>query len=416
MQLLLWRVCFRFLIITNTCKYKFLILWVVVTKFSLMNSEKLSTLQLCSVRWWNANAYYAISLSEVLQKNKVDVVVGGTIHSPALQKARQFNLRTCELDLENFHPWRWIRNISILKNIVESLRINLINAHRPEDHFYSGILKRKMPQIPLIRSVSDVRPPKTNLVNKYLHLKYTDHFIFSCQANRDRYLRVWPQLKEKSTVIYSGIDTQYFQPNELHSMNRLRYNIPSDSLVFGIVSRLSPVKKHSLFLKAAALLSKLTSKVFFIISGEEVEIKTTQLQEFCEQSGIAERTLFLGKFDDVREVIRLIDVGVVCSSNSEAVSRITAEFLAMSRPVIATNINVLPEMITDGYDGFIVPSHSPDDLANRMNILVQNHQLLRTMQHNARKTAETRFSYQRLFQETLQTYRMVLSKVTNNTI
>lgn len=381
-----------------------------------MNSEKLSTLQLCSVRWWNANAYYAISLSEVLQENKVEVLVGGTVNSPALQMARRSNLPTRELDLESFHPWRWVKNISILKNMIESMRINLINAHRPEDHFYSGILKRKMPQIPLIRSVIDVRPPKTNLINKRLHLKYTDHFIFSCQANRNRYLQVWPELKEKSTVIYSGIDTQYFRPDESYDINKLKYNIPSDKLVFGMISRLSPVKRHSIFLKAASLLSRLTSKVFFIISGEEVEIKTAHLQEICENLGIADQTLFLDKFADVREVISLIDVGVVCSSDSEAVSRITAEFLAMSRPVIVTDINVLPEMITDGYDGFIVPPRSPEDLVNRMNIFVQNPQLLKTMRLNARKTAETRFSYQRLFQETIQTYQMVLNKVTNNTI
>jgi len=159
-----------------------------------MDPDKLSTLQLISVRWWNANAYYAISLSQILQEKKIRVIVGGRSSSPPIQAASRQQLTCCDLNLESFQPWQWVKNLRDLKKIIRQYKINMINAHRPEDHFYSGILRRKIPNIPLIRSVSDVRPPKNNVINKILHLKYTDHFIFSCQANRDRYLKVWPYL------------------------------------------------------------------------------------------------------------------------------------------------------------------------------------------------------------------------------
>ena len=159
-----------------------------------MDPDKLSTLQLISVRWWNANAYYAISLSQILQEKKIRVIVGGRSSSPPIQAASRQQLTYCDLNLESFQPWQWVKNLRDLKKIIRQYKINMINAHRPEDHFYSWILRRKIPNIPLIRSVSDVRPPKNNVINKILHLKYTDHFIFSCQANRDRYLKVWPYL------------------------------------------------------------------------------------------------------------------------------------------------------------------------------------------------------------------------------
>lgn len=378
-----------------------------------MDPIKLSTLQLISVRWWNANAYYAISLSRVLQQRGVKVLVGGRVSSPPIQSAIKHQLTTFNINLESFRPWQWIKNLKILKKVIYQNQINLINAHRPEDHFYSGLLKRQFPIIPLIRSVSDVRPPKDNLINKVLHLKHTDHFIFSCEANRDRYLRVWPLPMEKTSVIYSGIDTQHFNSNN-KSTNITKYNIPSDSIIFGIVARLSPVKDHLSFLKAAARLSSNISKAFFIVSGEEVEIKTEQLRQLSRQLGIYDKTLFLDKFNDVRDVIALLDVGVVCSSGSEAVSRITAEFLSMSKPVIVSRVNVLPEMVTDGYDGFIVPPFSPEGLSMKMHELAVNSQLLFKMKENARKTAEIRFSYERFYQDTLSIYKKVITNMIKN--
>jgi glycosyltransferase involved in cell wall biosynthesis len=392
-----------------------LIFSLVITKFYSMDPAKLSTLQLISVRWWNANAYYAISLCQILQQKNIKVLVGGQPGSPPVQMAIQKHLNICHINLESFNPWHWLKNIKKLENAILENRINLINAHRPEDHFYSGILKRRLAGIPLIRSVSDVRPPKRNYLNKILHLKHTDHFIFSCQASRDRYLQVWPLPLEKTSVIYSGIDTRYFSEQSNHTKHSSKFNIPSDTIIFGMVGRFSPVKDHITFLKAAAILASKIPHTFFIISGEEVEIKTAQLQQLGKRLGIANKILFLEKVTDVREVIRLITVGVICSYGSEAVSRITAEFMAMSRPVIVTRINVLPEMITDGKEGFIVPAQSPEQLSQKMQVLVQNPRLLGQMKEDARKTAEQRFSYQRFYQDTIAAYEKVLNRISQGT-
>jgi len=177
---------------------------------------------------------------------------------------------------------------------------------------------------------------------------------------------------------------------------------------------LSPVKDHTSFLKAAALLSIKIPNAFFIISGEEVEIKTEQLRQLSRQLGIYDKTLFLDKSNDVRQVIELLDVGIVCSSGSEAVSRITSEFLSMAKPVIVSRINVLPEMITAGHDGFIVNPNSPEDLSIKMHQLASNSQLLSTMKENARKTAVARFSYHRLYQDTMAIYDKVINTLTQN--
>ncbi len=373
-----------------------------------MLKNPLSTLQLISVRWWNASAYYAIALSKILQQNGMPVYVGGSANTPSIQEAKKENLPVLQLNFESFYPWYFLKNLRNYRNFISAKKIDIINAHRPEDHFYSALIKKKYTGLPLIRTVGDVRPPKNNRFNKNLHLNHTDFFIFSCRANKIRYQNVWPVLDQKSTVVYAGVDTDLFSPPANVEMSRNKMNLPADAVAFGMVGRFSPVKDHSSFLKAAARIIEKKRNVRFIISGEEVEITRHLLEEKASQLGILNQVLILEKYQDVREVMNLIDIGVVCSLDSEAISRVTAEFMSMGKPVIVTDINVLPEMVTSGRDGFVVPAQSPERLSQAMEIFVENYELRMKMGKQARKTAMERFSYSRFYDDTINKYQDVL--------
>lgn len=374
-----------------------------------MNAELIRTLQLISVRWWNANAYYAISLTEALNQAGIYSLAGGRGSSPPIKMACQMKLPVYpDIDLESLNIRQIVKNILRLRDLVKRQGISLINAHRPEDHFFAGLVRQKTSSTALIRTIGDVRPPKNNPVNKWLHLSATDFFVFSCAANKKRYQDVWPIPEKKTAVIYAGVDTQEFSPPQGPSALRETLSIAPDTMVFGMVGRLSPVKNHRLFLEAAAIVSGFHSRVAFIISGEEVEISEAELREFACHLGIPEKVHFIGKKSDVREVITAIDVGITCSSDSEAISRITTEFLAMGRPVIVTNVNVLPEMISEGEEGFIVSKGAAAQLADRMKLLVEEPGLFRCLSENARIRAEKDYSLTQFLKKTASVYETVL--------
>jgi glycosyltransferase involved in cell wall biosynthesis len=71
-------------------------------------------------------------------------------------------------------------------------------------------------------------------------------------------------------------------------------------------------------------------------------------------------------------------------------------------------------MITAGHDGFIVQPNSPEELSIKMYELATNSQLLNTMRENARKTAETRFSFHRFYRDTLEIYDKVINNLNQN--
>lgn len=370
-----------------------------------MKEEQISSLQLISVRWWNATAYYAVTLAKALQHAGYPVFIGGSAGSPPIIEAEKYQLPVMNtIRLESKSPAEWLRSYQNLKKFISQNSISIMNVHRPEDHLIGALLRRKFPEIPLIRTIGDVRPPKQNPVNRWLHLKATDFFIFSSRANKVRYQRALPIPESRCAVIYAGVDTETFAPTAGKSGLRKQLNIPENVIVFGLVGRFSPVKDHLTFLRAAALLLKESANCRFIISGQEEEISASELREICSKFGIADYVKIIGKQNDVAQVIAALDVGVVTSRGSEAICRIATEYLAMGRPVIVSDVNVLPEMISDGENGFIFPAGSPEQLAGKMKIFLQETDLLRTMGEKARLAAVDRFSLKVFLEKTLGAY------------
>lgn len=375
-----------------------------------MLNTSLAILQLISVRWWNASAYYAITLAGILQNNGMKVYVGGSVNSPPIRKAQEENLPVLSFHFESLQPFYFLKNFRYYQKFLANKEIDIINAHRPEDHFYSALVKRKYKTLPLIRTIGDVRPPKNNRINQILHLNHTDFFIFSCRANKTRYQNVWPIPDTKCTVVYAGVDTDSFTTIPPKEQIQEEVNIPADAITFGMVGRFSPVKDHRSFLEAAKRILGRNNNVHFIISGEEVEINMRELRKLAGDLKIGKYVHILEKFRDVRDVMSRIDVGIVCSLDSEAISRVTAEFMSMGKPVIVTNVNVLPEMVTSGKDGFVVSVQSPDELSKAMEIFVNNQDLRIQMGLQARKTAVNRFSFKRFYNDTIDAYQSVLHK------
>lgn len=379
-----------------------------------MKRNELKTLQLVSVRWWNASAYYGVSLAEALNQAGIPAIVGGRKDSPPLKKAREFAQPTfTALNLESLNPLNAVKSLAQLKKFLNRESVALINAHRPEDGFFGVLAKKSSAKpVPVIRTVSDVRPPKNNASNKWLHEKGMDFLIFSCKASYDRYQNVWPIFENKSAVIYSAIDTTIFKPDNDRSELRKEFAIADHEVLIGIIARLDPVKDHFTFLKAAAEVAQRAPHTRFLISGEACNVSHQELQQLARDLGIYQRVIFLDRQEDldVRDLIHSLDIGVVASNGSEVICRISVEYMALAKPQVTTDINVLPEIIEEGKNGFVVPAGDAAAMAAQILRLVENTQLRQSMGHQARRIAENKYSYSVLVEKTLQIYREVLER------
>jgi glycosyltransferase involved in cell wall biosynthesis len=102
------------------------------------------------------------------------------------------------------------------------------------------------------------------------------------------------------------------------------------------------------------------------------------LRELADRNSLKDRVKFLGWRDDVNEIMSLFDIFVLPSLN-EGMGRVLVEAMAAGRPVIASKVGGIPDLIKDGQNGFLVAPGDEQSLANRIKLLIEDRQLAHRM-------------------------------------
>ncbi len=373
-------------------------------------SKRLNVLQLINVRWYNACAYYAVSLSLALRRRGHKVIVAGDPSSPPLLKAKELGLSVYEdLSLSYTSPWMIAYNVKRMRDLIESEGIDIINAHRGEGHLVAALAKKSLKRaVPLVRTRGDVRAPKGSFLNRYLNSALTDKIITTCGVLRESYIKNLRMPDEKVTTVPVGIDHDFFSPRESDTTWKERLSIPEGNLVVGMVGRLSPVKGHEYLIQAADHVLKRLPRVTFIICGGDAQISAQQLKDAVRGRNIEENFRFLGRVKDVREIISLFDVGVVPSVGSETICRVALEYMSMGKPVVGTKVNAVPEVIQHQLNGLVVEPKNPQELASAIIELLRDQGKRKNFGENSRSIVMEKFTLDLFAQKTEEVYLSLL--------
>lgn len=376
--------------------------------------QKLCVLQLINVRWYNACAYYAVTLSRALKKRGHRVILAGDPQSTPMDVASRFGLETYDkLYLSRMNPFTFFYNIKKISDLIDEEKIDVVNAHRAETHALAALtVKWFGKKVPVVRTRGDVRSPKKNLFNRYLNRNLTHRVITTAEILKKDYVRSFGLDQEKVLTISPGVDEEYFTPQNTDPVWKRKLSIPDNCMVVGIVGRLSPVKGHKYFIEAADfVLKRFRDNVRFIIAGEEAQIKSYQLKEMTEKLKIRDKFNFLGKVDDIRRIISQFDMGVVASTGSESICRTALEYMAMGKSVIGTNINAVPEVVKHKFNGLIVPKRDNRSLGEAILQLLKDEKMRRNFGNNSRKMVEEEFNLNRFAQQTDKIYYQLIENI-----
>jgi glycosyltransferase involved in cell wall biosynthesis len=233
----------------------------------------------------------------------------------------------------------------------------------------------------------------------------TDRFIAVSQFIKD-YLQATGIPPAKVAVIYNGIEPGAWERWEGDSSFRLRFGIDPASPLFGIVARLHPVKGHRYFLAAAREVSGAFPEARFVIVGSGFYWR--EVDGLIKAYGLEGRCLRTGFQQEIGAVYAALDCLVV-SSLSEGFGLTALEALALKKPVIATKVGALPEIISDGETGLLVPPADPGALARAMCRILRDPAAARRMGEAGRMLVERRFSLAQSVGETARLYRALLA-------
>lgn len=238
-------------------------------------------------------------------------------------------------------------------------------VHTPHGHVYHGYGGR-------------VRSRLFVWVERLL-ARWTDVLVALTESERREHLAEKVGRAEQWCVIPSGVEIErYRKPTPLR---RSDLGLPEASFVVGCVARLVPVKGIEDAVTATAQLVDLTPPVHLVLVGDGPQ--RGALQKLAGQLGVRERVHFLGLRRDVPDLLPVFDI-LVLPSRNEGMGRVLVEAQAAGVPVVATRVGGVPDLVSEGQTGRLVPPGDPAALAAAIRSLAEDRAALTQMRDAAR--------------------------------
>ncbi len=216
---------------------------------------------------------------------------------------------------------------------------------------------------------------------------------------------------DKIHTVHNAVDANHFDPDTSagpKASMRAQFGIPETAPLVGIAARMTTWKGHHELIGAVASLSGTYPSLHILILGTDIPEYREACLKRAREGGIADRLHFGGFQHDVRPHLREMDV-FVHPSYAEPFGLSIAEAMAMRKPVIACNSGGVPEIITQGKDGWLVAPRSVEEVASALTKLLESPESGRKMGALARETVRTRFSPRRQCHVVADRYRQLVA-------
>jgi len=355
-----------------------------------MMRKNLNILHLINVRWFNASAEYAVTVSRELQKRGNRITIACKKDIPAVKSAIESGLQV-DTSL-TFQPLHYFSDLNKLKEICKKIKPDIIHAHHADTHALAMGVKFFLKSIFVVRTRVDIRAPKRNFFNRYIH-QNTDLLIVPGKLLKHKVINSTGVPEERVRIIYGGLDTTKFKNDTILGRDfRSQHNIPFDVPVVGIVARLDPVKGHIFFIQIARELKKIFNKIQFVVTGKEAEYSINYLKVMAEKAGLKNHIIYTGFVDNVVKAINAFDICVLPSLGSEAHPRVLFEYMACGKPVVASRVGIVGEIIEDGMDGFVCKTGDVGSFVERIKFLLMSPEKRMQIGRNGRIKIEKNFN------------------------
>src|SRR5262245_25614198 len=254
-----------------------------------------------------------------------------------------------------------LRSVRTLGQLARTTGAALIHANGSRAMMYGGLAARSTGR----PAIWHVRIAECDgVIDRALYALAT-----AVIATSDAVTRRFRRAAGKVRLVPNGIDLARFTPRASSPALRAALGVPPSSPLVLSIGRFVPEKGHRHLLDAAARIERTKPGVHWVLVGAgELE---TPLREQARALGLESRVRFTGWRDDVPDVLAVADVFVLPSEN-EGFGRVVVEAMAMARPVVATAVGGVPEIVRDGETGVLVPVSDPQALGDALRALLDD--------------------------------------------
>ncbi len=334
-----------------------------------------AVLHIINIPWYSGLARYAVDMADFSDFGNEEIIFAVNGDSVLYNKLKGLYK---VIDLPGRGVFDSLKGVyRIYRSKIE---VNYIVAHTGSS-FFIGMLYGILKKIPVYRVRAEKGSVAGNIFNRFMH-NIAEKIIVPTEAIKNDYSSMVSD-KEKVFYLPPVVNTANYTVSDLSEVSRI-----------AVVGRLDPVKGHSVMIKSIKDIVDGFGEIEVIFAGGEVGVKWEELREHAAKLGVEKYVKYLGYIEDskIPELMRSCRLGVVSSIGSEAVSRVALEWMACGRPVVASSVGSLQEIVKDSETGFLVPPADSGMLAEKIIEILKNKDLNVKMGQNARKYVEEKYS------------------------
>lgn len=261
-------------------------------------------------------------------------------------------------------PWSLLAAFLRGRRVVREFKPEIIHSHTSYANFAGRLLGALPPRVPVISTVHNIYEGGWLRMMAY---RLTDG-LARCttgvsEAVVARYVRMKAVPKTKCVAIANGIDIEEWSPDALRR-SRVRAEMGiAEEFVWLAVGRLVEAKDYPSLLRAMAMVHRVRGDARLWIAGEDTEGRAQTIRLMARDLGLSETLRLLGTRRDLPALLDAVD-GFVMSSAWEGMPLAIAEAMAMEKPVVATDVGGVRELVGD--TGYSIPAKNADALAEAM--------------------------------------------------
>ena len=355
-----------------------------------------------------------MQLAEGMKAKGYGITVGCVPRGVFAKRLRELGIEVEGFNMDSKYN---IRVIFQMAKFMKQKNIHIVHTQGGRAPFFGRIAAR-LAKVPIVISTvamllsreshSDVNRLKRTvylLIDK-LTSGYVDRFLVLSEPHREALNTDYNIERSKVIKIYNGIEFHKYDAISGDGLRvRKELGIALSSSIVGVIGRLAWEKGLPFFLQAASKVTATFPEIKFLIVGDG-PLKA-ELEKLSNELNIRQNCIFTGFRQDIPDILSAVDM-LVMSSLYEGMPMVILEAMAASKPVIATKVGGIPEMVRDGETGILVPPEDADALAGSMLTLLKNKNRARQMGLAGRRCVEDHFDVEVMVQNTEAVYQELM--------
>ena len=288
------------------------------------------------------------------------------------------------------------------------LGVGMVHCSDMTGAFYAG-WAGKLARVPVLCHIRNRFETLSRRERSFLYP--VDHFAFVSKNTWDRFgYHVKP---DRGTVLYDGFDVSpATDPTNTDEATRRDLGIPADAIVVGMLARVAPQKDYVTLVEAARSAVAECRKLVFLIVGDhsvmpEHRKHYEEISKLIRDYDLSPHFVFTGFQSDVAKFLEVMDIFVL-STHHEGLPLVILEAMAHNKPVIATDVDGVPEIVIHDKKGLLFPHEDHITLSTQILSLVRDRPLARRLAAAGRDAVASEWTSRRFANDVASLYRRML--------